>query len=80
MAGACRGLARGKGRTGKVSCFSCRGAGRVNGQGARVLPAGEWPEWCGACRGAGVVACARCGGDGRSKPRIGFRLPHQEGE
>jgi DnaJ-class molecular chaperone len=54
----------------RVTCACCAGRGRVNGTGSAVLPSGEWPQWCPACRGGGLEVCALCLGEGVRR-RIG---------
>ena len=43
-----------------------------------MLAHGEWPEWCGYCRGSGRVHCALCFGEGKAREPIGFRLPYEK--
>ena len=51
-------------------------AGRLNHLERRVLPRGEWPEWCPACRASGLAHCGRCMGTGQKRRKLGFRLPN----
>ena len=50
------------GGTGRSTCGSCRGKGRLNFQDAAMLPKGVWPQWCERARWGGGWA----GGLGQS--------------
>jgi hypothetical protein len=58
----------------KVTCPTCAGWGRLNHQGQLVLPKGQSPRWCQACRGTGLDTCQRCLGTGLRPPSVGFRV------
>ncbi|PSS24571.1 Chaperone protein like [Actinidia chinensis var. chinensis] len=63
---------------GRVDCRYCCGRGRTNHVNEEMLPKGEWPKWCMACRGSGLNYCSRCLGTGEYKQFRGFRL-HNRG-
>lgn len=45
-----------------------------------MLPRGVWPQWCEVCMGSGLIYCPRCGGTGRRRAPIGFRIPDANDE
>ncbi|MCO5561765.1 hypothetical protein L7F22_015389 [Adiantum nelumboides] len=44
-----------------------------------MLPKGEWPNWCGDCKGSGLDFCDRCLGSGEKKGVMGFHVNQDEG-
>jgi len=60
--------------TGKKTCGTCRGKGRLNFQVKAILPSGAWPQWCPSCRATGRWVCERCMGTGVHREPIGFRV------
>lgn len=64
--------------TGRVTCRRCRGRGRTNFVEMAMLPKGEWPKWCGDCRGSGLDFCGGCLGSGEKRGVIGFHIRQDE--
>lgn len=56
----------GKGRSPCGECYTSRA------QPVGLLPKGQFPSWCMACKARETVLCSRCLGTGK-RPSIGFR-------